>query len=127
MSETLKTRSQHQEEHCAFSDPISTSGGLSCFFGSHSFIPLCWMCQKQTSVLHSSTEAEIISLDAGRNTNNHTQNQTKVPTQHDNFDLSDVDYVASNAKFSQCGAVLYIFDDNEAVIKIIIKGRSHQQ
>ena len=36
-----------------------------------------------------------------RNTtsNKHTQNQTKVPTQHDNLDLSDVDYVPSNAKF----------------------------
>ena len=72
------------------------------------------MCMKQTSVSHRSTDAEIISLDAGRNTNNHTQNQTKVPTQHDNFDLSDVDYVPSNAKFSQFGAVLYTFDDNEA-------------
>ena len=85
------------------------------------------MCQKQTSVLHSSTEAEIISLDAGRNTNNHAQNQTKIPSQHDNFDLSDADYVASNAEFSQFGAVLFILDDNEAVIKIIIKGRRPQQ
>ena len=56
--------------------------------------------------------------------NKHTQNQTKVPTQHDNFDLSDVDYVLSNAKFSRFGAMLYIFEDNEAVIKMIIKGRS---
>ena len=27
--------------------------------------PLSWMCKKQTSVSHSSTESEIISLDAG--------------------------------------------------------------
>ena len=54
----------------------------------------------------------------------HTQNQTKVPTQHDNFDLSNVDHVSSNAKFSRFGAMLYIFEDNEAVIKMIIKGRS---
>ena len=26
---------------------------------------ISWMCKKQTSVLHSSTEAENISLDAG--------------------------------------------------------------
>ena len=89
------------------------------------------MCKKQTSVSHSSEDAEVISLDASlrmdgiptldlwglvtemihsspnqvnnnkdqvrgklsRNTtsNEHTQNQTKVPTQHDSFDLSDVD------------------------------------
>ena len=30
----------------------------------HSF-PLIWMCKKQTSVSHSSTESEVISLDAG--------------------------------------------------------------
>ena len=30
----------------------------------------------------------------------------------------------SNAKFSRFGAMLYIFEDNEAVIKMIIKGRS---
>ena len=33
--------------------------------GSHTFVPISWMCKKQTSVLHSSTESEIISLDAG--------------------------------------------------------------
>ena len=127
-------------------DSISTSGGL-----------LCWMCKKQISVSHSSTEAELISLDASlrmdeipalglwdlvievfhfsptqskeakdqarRNSlrdttsNKDTQNQTEDPTKHDNFDLSDVAHVPSNAKFSRFGAMLYIFDDNEAVIK----------
>ena len=43
----------------------STSGGTLCVFGSHKFVPINWMCQKQTSVSHSSTESEIISLDAG--------------------------------------------------------------
>ena len=63
---------------------------------------------------------------SSRNTtsNKQNQNQTKVPTQHDNFDLSDVDYVPSNAKFSRFGSMLYIFEDNEAVIKMTIKGRS---
>ena len=35
------------------------------FFGSHTFVPISWMCKKQTSVSHSSTESEIISLDTG--------------------------------------------------------------
>ena len=46
-------------------DSKSTSGGTLCVFGSHTFVPIRWMCKKQTSVSHSSTESEIISLDAG--------------------------------------------------------------
>ena len=34
-------------------------------FGSHTLVPISWMCKKQTSVSHSATESEIISLDAG--------------------------------------------------------------
>ena len=32
---------------------------------SQTFVPISWMCKKQISVSHSSTESEIISLDAG--------------------------------------------------------------
>ena len=37
--------------------------GTLCILGSHTFVPITWMCKKQTSVSHSSTEPEIISLD----------------------------------------------------------------
>ena len=40
-------------------------GGTLCIFGSHTYVPISWMCKKQTSVSHSSTESEIISLDTG--------------------------------------------------------------
>ena len=43
----------------------STSGGVLRIFGSHTFVPISWMCKKQTSVSHTSSKAEIISLDAG--------------------------------------------------------------
>ena len=46
-------------------DSKSTSGGTLCVFGSLSFVPISWMCKKQTSVSPSSTESDIISLDAG--------------------------------------------------------------
>ena len=46
-------------------DSKSTLGETLCVFGSHAFVPISWMCKKQTSVSHSSTESEIISLDAG--------------------------------------------------------------
>ena len=46
-------------------DSKSTSGGTLCVYGSHTFVPISWMCKKQTSVSHSSQESEMISLDAG--------------------------------------------------------------
>ena len=42
----------------------STSGGVLCIFGSRTCVPVSWMCKKQTSVSHSSSESEIIALDA---------------------------------------------------------------
>ena len=45
-------------------DSKSTSGGTLCVFGSHTFVPISWMCKKQTSVSNSSTKSEIISSDA---------------------------------------------------------------
>ena len=45
-------------------DSKSTSGGTLCVLGSHTFVPISWMCKKQTAVSHSS-ESEIISLDTG--------------------------------------------------------------
>ena len=46
-------------------DSKSTSGGIFCILGSHTFVPISWMCKKQTSVSHSSTEAERTSFDVG--------------------------------------------------------------
>ena len=37
-------------------DAKSASGGTLC-----TFVPVSWMCKKQTCVSHSSTESEIIS------------------------------------------------------------------
>ena len=38
--------------------------------------------------------------------------------------LDNVDLVPSNVQFPHQEALLYVFEDNEAVIKMIIKGRS---
>ena len=46
-------------------DSKSTWGGILCMLGSHTYVPISLMCKKQTCVSHSSTEAEITSLDAG--------------------------------------------------------------
>ena len=50
-------------------DQKSTFGGTLCIFGSHTFVSISWMSKKQTCVSHSSTESEIISLDAGQRMN----------------------------------------------------------
>ena len=39
-------------------------------------------------------------------------------------DLDNVDFVLSNVQSSHQEALLYVFEDNEAVIKMIMKGRS---
>ena len=46
-------------------------------------------------------------------------NQSK----HVNLDLNNVDHVSSNVRSSRFGAMLDVFEDNEAVIKMIIKGQ----
>ena len=46
------------------SDSKSTTGGLLCVFGPSTFVPITWVCKKHGAVSHSSTEAEVIALDA---------------------------------------------------------------
>ena len=135
-------------------DSQSTSGGTLCVLGSHTFVPISWMCKKQTSVSHSSTESEIISLDAGLRLDgipaldlwdlivsvlgNTTQNHDRPGQPVVNCDkdhgpnersqgminvLNNVDLVPSNVHISHQEALLYVFEDNEAVIKMIIEGR----
>ena len=121
-----------------------------CIFGSHTFVPISWMCKKQTAVSHSSTESEIISLDAGLRLDGipafdlwdlivsvfgntiQTPERTERPvvkvkdqrSQGITNVLNHIDCVPSNVQFSHQKALLYVFEDNEAVIKMIIKGRS---
>ena len=112
----------------------------------------------KANVSHSSTESEIISLDAGlrmdglpaldlwdlvievlktsqgiskptqastRETGVVPQNTPKIEqVLEQNVDLSNVDQIPSNAHLSEKESQLYIFEDSEAVIKMIIKGRS---
>ena len=51
-----------------------------------------------------------------------SQCNTQVSQRH--LELSNVDLVPSNAKSSHEGRNVYIFENNEAVIKMIIRGRS---
>ena len=40
-------------------------------FGSHTFVPISWMCKKQTSASHSSTESDLIVLILGNTIQTH--------------------------------------------------------
>ena len=126
----------------------STSGGTLCIFGSHTFVPISWMCKKQTSVSHSSTESEIISLDTGLRLDglpalglwdlivsvfgniSHVSDGPGQPVNGKNKSYNkndvvrDIDLVPSNVQSASREALLYVFEDNEAVIKMIMKGRS---
>ena len=109
---------------------------------------------KQTSVSHSSTESELISLDAGlrldgipaldswdlivlvlgNTTQNHGRTVQPVVCRDSSHAqgqpsrgmfnvLNNVDCVPSNVQFSHQELLLFVFEDYEAVIKMIIKGR----
>ena len=106
------------------------------------------MCKKQTSVSHSSTESEIISLDTGLRLDglpalelwdlivsvfgniSHVSDRTGQPVNGKNKSynkidaMKDIDSVPSNVQSARQEALLYVFEDNEAVIKMIMKGRS---
>ena len=45
-------------------DSKSTTGGFLYLTGPNTFVPITWLCKKHGAVSHSSTEAEVISLDA---------------------------------------------------------------
>ena len=142
---------QHSDFAGDLEDSKSTSGGTLCILGSHTFVPISWMCKKQTAVSHSSTESEIISLDTGlrldglpalelwdlivsvfgtvsqisdrsgqpdNDVNKHPKSQKRINV------MENIDSVPSNVQSSRQEALLYVFEDNEAVIKMIIKGRS---
>ena len=109
------------------------------------------MCKKQTAFSDSSTESEIISLDTGLRLDgltalelwdlivsvfgnvSHVSDRSGQPDNvvHKNHKsqrkinvMENIDSVPSNVQSSRQEALLYVFEDNEAVIKMIIKGRS---
>ena len=45
-------------------DSKSTTGGFVAIVGPRTFVPVIWPCKKQGAVSHSSTEAEVISMEA---------------------------------------------------------------
>ena len=136
----LEGSNQHQGESYAFSEVIRSCQKVGCARNKPQFHTVL---QKLKSFLLMQVYAWMgfqllifgiwlkkgfnIKYEETRRVTPHqtsTQNQTKTPIQHDTLELSNVDFVSTNAKSSPFGALLCIFEDSEAVIKMIIKGRS---
>ena len=125
-------------------DSKSTSGGTLCIFGSHTFVPISWMCKKQTAVSHSSTESEIISLETGlrldglralelwdvivsvfgnvsRVSDRSGQPDNDVHKRHKSHNqidaMKDIDSVPSNVQSARQEALLNVFEDGEACLQ----------
>ena len=131
-------------------DSKSTTGMYMVIMGPHTFVPVSWFVKKQGATSHSSSEAEVIALDAAVRLEGvpslalwelvvtvfhpelveRAKQKTKpVSSQPKNLELIHqillgVDYVPPNVPPSYGIAHLYIMEDNEAVIKMTIKGRS---
>ena len=109
------------------------------------------MCKKQTSVSHNSTESEIISLDTGlrfdrllsleqwdlivsvlgnvsRVSDNPGRPEIDVHKRqksHRKIDVvKDIDFVPSNVQSANRETLLYVFENNKTVIKMIMKSRN---
>ena len=118
-------------------DSKSTSGGTLCVFGSHTFVPMSWMCKKHTAVSHSSTESGIISLDTGLRLDglpalelwdlivsvlgnvSRVSDRSEQPEydvhkhhkSHNKIDVTrDIDAVPSNVQSARQEALLYVFE-----------------
>ena len=124
-------------------------GAFLCLVGPNTFVPITWICKKQGAVSHSTAEAEVISLDAGirlegipalslwslvidvfdptldpqKPSELSVSEQLVLKRQtHDMF--GSIDFVPPSLPISYGRASLYALEDNDAVIKMIVKGRS---
>ena len=134
----------------------STSGGILCIFGIWTVVPIIWMCKNQTSVSHSFTESEIVSLDAGLcmdgyllmifgtlwlkycdqpQTYQHPGNWCDSAFQNQDPECQKKTKDWASEWFGLCAHKRTVlskwvsvahFEDDEAVIKLIIKGRHPQ-
>ena len=131
LHEILKTQNQHQAE-------------FLCIFGRRTFLLVGWMCKKQTSVSHSSSESEIVSLGAGLRMDGllaldlflviEELDMTHIiptPTQACTLQIIKtitpkikqvLDQIVNPSNIDQ--VPLYFCEDNETGMKTIIEGRS---
>ena len=150
-------------EHCrltlfsdaSFADSLedskSTTGAYLVLVGPRTFVPITWICKKQGAVSHSSTESEVIALEASTRlegipllilweqvidvfapANSERNFASRKPPKGEILSsekgvediLSQVDVVPCTIPPHSGRAKLFLLEDNEAVIKMTVKGRS---
>ena len=92
-------------------------------------IPALDLWQLIIDVLHSSSNQKQKDKQARKNLSRRKafkkmNSQMITPVSQGYLELSNDDFVSSNVNFCHKGTMLYIFEVNEAVIKMIMKGRS---
>ena len=130
LREILKTQNQHQEEFCELWEVEHLYRLVGCARSKRQYLTAPrnqrsyrWMLVWVWTVYLRSTCGIQSSKCCDRITE--YQDKPKIKQVLDkNVDLSNVDQVPSNAHLSEKESQLYNFEDNEAVIKMIIKGRS---
>ena len=124
-------------------DSKSTSGVILCIVGPHTFCFISWIVKKQGAVSHSSSEAEIISLEAGTRMEGlpvlnlwdkvtdifHPTLQAHREMLPDTCYPPDIQTLLDSDNVRQTvhdkrEASMVILDANDAVIKMCVKGRS---
>ena len=148
LQEILRIQSLRQVEHCAFSEVIRLFQPVGCLRNKLQFRTVQqnqksfpwmedwgWTVYPRliygiwSSEFFTETRIRVIKNGEAPCTNFVRVNPHKLPARkkiHGKIDdLDNVDFISSNVNSSRNEALIYIFEDNEAVIKMIIKGRSH--
>jgi hypothetical protein len=125
-------------------DSKSTGGAFIFLVGPNTCVPISWTCKKQGAVSHSSTEAEIISFDMGLRmqgsptlelwdeiisvmTRVERNPVRRTPTINGMYDIcANIDYVPTTLPGPSGLGELVVLEDNDAVIKMIMKGRTNR-
>ena len=120
-------------------DSKSTTGGFLCLVGPSTCCPITWLCKKPGAISHSISEAEenestpsLISWDlvfevfTGTCDKQFRAARSNLLRRERDLHLFvfDVDFVPPSVPTSSGRAQLYLLEDNDAVIKMTIKGRS---
>ena len=144
LQEILKTQNQHQAEFCAFLEVEHLYRSVGCARSERQCLTapqdqrsFRWMLVCVWTVCLRLTYAKALKClerpIEHQNQPKHAQGKpVSRPKSHPRLNKcwirivnpSNIEQVLSNAYLSEKQSKLYIFEDNEAVIKMIIKGRS---
>ena len=123
----------------------STSGCLLCVFGTHTCVPISWMCKKEIAFLHSRSESGLFRLTVwmvhqlfGFGSVSWEHYPVSQPTEtlsvtnaRESISLihilksvfESIDHVLPSIPNSSHSTQLHLFEDNAAVTQVFDKGR----